>query len=249
MFVWHAGGIEDVPADDAWLDERERIRFARMTHAKRLSESRLSRWTAKNTAAAALGIGTSRSDLERIAVRNAPDGAPELFVDDEPIDAIIAMTDRSDWAVTAVRSGHERIGCDLEVVEPRSGAFVADYFTPTEQLVVAGGDHDLLANLIWSAKESALKVLRTGLRRPTRSVEVVLDGRDARHGWRSFLVHVDDGADQWGWWIRYGDFVLTVACAVPCDPPTSLVEPSPLATAIPGHRWMEAPLVRPPPST
>ncbi len=32
----------------------------------------------------------------------------------------------------------------------------------------------LAANLIWPAKESALKVLRTGLRADTRTVEVVL---------------------------------------------------------------------------
>jgi len=29
------------------------------------------------------------------------------------------------------------IGCDLEVVEPRSDAFVADYFTSEEQALIA----------------------------------------------------------------------------------------------------------------
>lgn len=151
------------------------------------------------------------------------------------------MTDRSDWAVTALRAGAERIGCDLEVVELRSRAFVADYFTPAEQALVAAGGHDLMANLIWSAKESALKVPRTGLRRDTRTAEVdLLPSADVPDGvWRPFRVTVADGAEQTGWWIRHGDFVLTVASSIPSDEPRSLDEPSPLATAEPGHRWMQ----------
>lgn len=242
MIEWHAVGVDDVPPDDDWLDAFELRRFARMTHAKRLSESRMSRWTAKTTAAAALGLPTDRAGLARIAVRNAPDGAPELFVDGEPARAVIAMTDRSDWAVTAVRSGTERIGCDLEVVERRSPAFVADYFTPVEQELVAAGDHDVMANLIWSAKESALKVLRTGLRRDTRTVDVAIEpvGADVRGSWLPFTVSVDDGAPQWGWWIRYGDFLLTVAAAIEVPLPESLTEPPTLASAKPTHRWMRS---------
>mgnify|MGYP001817509617 CR=1 FL=1 len=235
---WHAIGMDDVPADDDWLDEYERARFSTMVYPKRLSESRLGRWTAKATIARAFGMDQTRVEMARIAVRNAPDGAPELTIDGASVDAVIAMTDRSDWAVCAIRRGRERIGCDLEVVEPRSPAFVDDYFTPAEREVVAHGDHDLLANLIWSAKESALKVLRTGLRRDTRTVEVTLgDARDG--GWQAFTVEDAEGDPQWGWWIRHGAFVLTVACAVPTDVPVALVHPSPLASAVPTHRWME----------
>lgn len=241
--VWNAVGMDDVPEDDDWLDTAERHRFERMVHAKRRSESRLGRWTAKTTAAAVLGLPPDRQALARVSVRNAADGAPELFVDGAPAAAVIAMTDRSDWAVTAIRSGVERIGCDLEVIEPRSAAFVSDYLTIEEQDTVAAGDHDVMANLIWSAKESALKVLRTGLRRDTRSVQVRLEpvGADtASARWHGFTVAVTDGADQWGWWVRHGDFLLTIACAAPCDAPVALSEPSPLAGAVPTHRWMES---------
>ena len=68
------------------------------------------------------------------------------------------------------------VGCDLELVEPRTPGFVADFLTAAEQQSVASRpDPDAAANLIWSAKESALKVLQTGLRRDTRSVEVAVD--------------------------------------------------------------------------
>lgn len=235
---WHAIGMDDVPVDDDWLDEYERARFSTMVFPKRRSESRLGRWTAKATIACAFGMDQTRAELARIAVRNAPDGAPESTIDGAGIDAVIAMTDRADWAVCAIRRGPERIGCDLEVIEPRSRAFVDDYFTPAERGVVNDGDHDLLANLIWSAKESALKVLRTGLRRDTRTVEVTL-GDARRGGWQSFTVDDAEGDPQWGWWIRHGEFILTVACAVPTEPPVALVDPSPLAGAAPTHRWME----------
>lgn len=239
--LWHASGIAEVPDGSAWMDDVEAHRFARMRYAKRLSEARLGRWTAKQTVTRALDRDATHASLASVIVRNAADGAPELFVDGEPEKYTIAMTDRADWAVTALRQGPERIGCDLELVESRSSRFVSDFFTPAEVRQVAAGDHDLLANLIWSAKESSLKVLRTGLRRDTRTVEVALQEGD-ESTWTPFTVAVDRGTlRHHGWWIRYGEFVLTVAAEVPVDPPTSLVEPSPLAGATPGHAWMEDP--------
>ena len=68
------------------------------------------------------------------------------------------------------------MGCDLEMIEPRSDAFVADYFTVEEQALVArasAADRSRLLALLWSAKESALKALRAGLRLDTRCVIVI----------------------------------------------------------------------------
>ena len=50
-------------------------------------------------------------------------------------------------------------------IEPRSDAFVADYFTIEEQALVArasAADRDRILALLWSGKESALKALREG---------------------------------------------------------------------------------------
>ena len=238
--VWHACGIGEVPDDDAWMDDGERLRFARMRYAKRLSEARLGRWTAKSTVALAFGRASEARVLSEIRIRNAPDGAPELFVDDAHQPYVIAMTDRADWAVTALREGPDRIGCDLELVEPRTRRFVEDYFTPAEVNAVDAGEHDVLANLIWSAKESSLKVLRTGLRRDTRTVEVRLDPGSGQE-WTPFVVDVDGGSDRHhGWWRRFGEFLLTIAAAVPVEPPIGLIDPTPLASAVPGHAWMDA---------
>ena len=91
-----------------------------------------------------------------------------------------------------------------------------DWFTPAERDLVgsdAGGRTvGLLANLVWSAKESALKVLQTGLRRDTRSVEVdVVEHDGARALGPARRAVAEEGSAFPGWWRRYGDFVLTVA--------------------------------------
>ncbi len=109
-------------------------------------------------------------------------------------------------------------------------------------MVAADPDrHDLLANTIWSAKESALKVLRTGLRRDTRSVEVRLDLAHSG-GWAAIEVRSVEGAVFPGWWRRFDEFVLTCAATASMPPPVSMVEPPPLTTAVPAHSWMDEPL-------
>jgi 4'-phosphopantetheinyl transferase len=155
------------------------------------------------------------------------------------------MTDRADWAVCAVAPPHVAVGCDLELVEPRSDAFVGDWFTPSEQALVSGAtardDRQLLANLVWSAKESALKVLQTGLRRATRSVEVDVVERTGHDRWARLVVRAEEGQAFPGWWRRYGDFLLTVVTdvtdVVDDEPPVSFEEPPGLAGATPSHSW------------
>ena len=244
---WRSAGMRHVGAGDDWIDQALRARLSSMTYRKRRDEAALGRWTAKHAVASYLGLDPDPPVLRRIVVRNAPDGAPEVDIDGDPLEAVIAMTDRADWAVAMLLAGTRRIGCDLEVVEPRSGAFVRDYFTPAEQdAVSAAASPDLVANLVWSAKESALKVLRTGLRRDTRTVEVTapepFDG-GAERRWHPLTVSTIEGDRFPGWWLRTGAFVLTCASEVDTDPPRSLDEPPALLEATPTHGWLDDPLV------
>ena len=241
LISWHAAGMEQVDGSDDWLEPALASRLANMPYTKRRLEARLGRWTAKTTIARSLGIAPHPANLRRIAIRNAADGAPEVDIDGQPLDAVIAMTDRADWAVCALLPGNSRVGCDLELVEPRSEVFVRDYFTPSERELVADRDHpEETANLIWSAKESVLKVLRTGLRRDTRSVSVSLEASGSA-AWSRLSVTTDDGREFPGWWIRFGEFVLTVATELPTPPPVCLEQPEPLQQAQPGHSWMADP--------
>jgi 4'-phosphopantetheinyl transferase len=238
---WLSQGMSDVPGDDAWLAPREAEYLARLRFPKRHSEFRLGRWTAKRAIALWLGRERSSAGLRAIVIDRAPDGAPAAFVDGRPASLYLTMTDRADQAVCLVGPPGTALGCDLELVEPRSDGFVGDYLTASEQRLVAdaaGDGRDLLANLIWCGKESALKVLRTGLRRSTLSVEVSFPGGTHVDGWGPLRVRAVEGAVFPGWWQRFGAFVLTVAATAAFAPPRPFAEPPGLARAVPGQQWL-----------
>ena len=241
---WLAGSVELTPDTDDWLAAAERAYADRQRYTKRRSEFRAARFTAKSAIAHALDLPRDPAVLATIEIRHEESGAPYGCVDGQRIASQLSLTDRADWAVCLLSSGSFRVGCDLELVEPRSAAFVDDFFTEYEQRYVAGhGDpvaRALAANLIWSAKESALKVLTTGLRRDTRSVEVRPEERD--DGWARLDILTAEGMPIHGWWRRYGTFVLTVASAERTAPPEMLEGGPLLDTAAPSHGWLGQPL-------
>jgi 4'-phosphopantetheinyl transferase len=106
---------------------------------------------------------------------------------------------------------------------------------------VAGDDRDMVVNLLWSAKESALKVLGTGLRRDTQTLEVT-PAAPHGDGWGALTVRAVEGTVFPGWWRREGRFLLTVATRVAAPPPATLGDPGVLAAAEPRHSWLERPL-------
>lgn len=238
---WLSCGEGEPPASDSWLSERDRLRLGSMRYTKRYEEARLSRWTAQRAVALFTGLEDDEDGIGQVSMSNAPDGSPRASTP-RGLPISVSSTDRAGWAVTTIAEGDRPIGCDLEIAEPRSRLFVRDYFTPAEQRLVATSTEapELVANLIWSAKESALKVLRTGLRRDTRTVEVSL-GTQMAEGWSDLGV-VCDGVRFPGWWRGFGHFLLTVVTPDATPPPVSLVEPPPLAEAEPVHTWLEKPL-------
>ena len=173
-----------------------------------------------------------------------------MAVRGEPVELEISLTDRAGWAICLVGApgGGERLGIDLELVEPRTERFVDDYLTPTEQAWVrsrpTADDRDAAANLLWSAKEAALKVLQVGLRADTRTVEVTVHDGDpaAAAGWAPLTIAGSGGDRFHGWWRRDGAFVLTVASRSRVPPPTPLTGSADLGRAEPYHSWLDRPL-------
>jgi 4'-phosphopantetheinyl transferase len=249
MLSWHSLGEDDLPPRQDWLSAAEAQRASTMRFTKRRTEWLLGRWTGKEALASVLSLPHDPASLARIEIRTIvvgpAQGAPEVFVDGSRVLVGVSLTDRAGWAVCTV-ADIEEIGCDLELVEPRTDNFVQDYLTANEREAVADppfeASRDLMANLIWSAKESALKVLRTGLRRDTRSVEVVLSPATSVDGWRALVTHTHEGARFSGWWRQYGAFLLTIVTATERPPPRPLQEPPGLATAEPSHSWMAGPI-------
>jgi 4'-phosphopantetheinyl transferase len=238
----------DVPAKDDWLCANEAFRLKGMRFPKRRGDWRLGRWTAKCAFAAYLGCSVEKQLLTEIEIRPAISGAPEVILAGRPAAASISLSHRAGTAMVVIGDPGVTLGCDLEMVEPRSAGFIADYFVPEEQALVAStyaADRPALLALLWSAKESALKALRQGLRLDTRSVLVNIpdnshipggnvltpaaQGGPARpqpasnsiqDGWRTLQIRCIN-ADHilHGWWQHTGNFVRTVVADSPLLPP------------------------------
>jgi 4'-phosphopantetheinyl transferase len=242
MGWWLAVGEEAVPTGTGWLAPGEVARAAMLRHPKRHAEYLLRRLAAKRAVAAVAGLPADGAALSRIEVGNQSGGAPVVRVDGSPVGFDISLTDRAGWAVCLVGTS---VGCDLELVEPRSAAFVRDFLTGTEQRFVASRPdavaRQVAANVVWSAKESGLKLLHTGLRRDPRSLEVAVATVAAGWGWCPLVVRVPGQGNYPGWWRRDGGFVLTVVADSAGLPPLALEAPGVLASAVPRHSWLTHP--------
>ncbi|MBZ5724527.1 MAG: 4'-phosphopantetheinyl transferase superfamily protein [Acidobacteriia bacterium] len=221
----------DLPAENDWLSASETDCLNAMRFPKRRADWRLGRWTAKHALAAYRHGPGHREALALLEIRAAPSGAPEAFFSCRPAAVRISISHRAGRAVCAIAGSDAALGCDLELVEPRSEGFLADYFTPEEQALVArapAADRPALATLLWSAKESGLKALRTGLRLDTRSLSVSPNYAPRLAGdsdtWHPLLVHHASGAFH-GWWRKTEGFLFTVVAAPPPAPPVCLEVP------------------------
>lgn len=199
------------PPSLGFLAAGERVRAASMKVPRRRDEFLLGRWVAKSLIASVLDCAPGPA----LEVRAAPSGQPLAFLDGAPLRLSISISHRHGLALAALDESGSALGADLEHVEPRSAAFVRDFFTPREMDAIASGNAEVLANLIWSAKESALKALGTGLRSDTRSVEVELDPLVAGP-WQK--LRILGARPLQGYWRRHGEHVLTVVGSSACEP-------------------------------
>ena len=126
---WLEQSEADLPAGDDWLSAGEVDRLTTMRVPKRRADWRLGRWTAKRALSAYLNLPGHHQALTDIEIRPAPSGAPEAFIANRPASAAISLSHCNGNAICAVAAFGTALGCDLELVEPRSDAFVADYFT------------------------------------------------------------------------------------------------------------------------
>ncbi len=245
---WLQQSEADLPATDDWLCESEAARLSSFRFAKRRADWRLGRWTAKCAVVASLRLPSDLLSLKKIEIIPGSTGQPEVTLRDQTETVTISISHRGGFALCAVALGDLKLGCDLELIETRSDAFIADYFTESEQRLIAQttcAERPLLVSLVWSAKESALKALHVGLRADTRSVEVMeldLQGgwfgkADARRteddlasepsniretDWRALQIQGIGGTDFCGWWQHSKNIVRTIVVTPPPAPPARL---------------------------
>jgi len=215
--AWWTATAGELPRDLDWLADDERARLAGLAVAKRRADFLLGRWIAKRAVAAQW---PGAPPLPAIAIRAAADGAPEAFLAGAPLPLVLSISHSAGRALAAI-AGSAPLGADLERIEPRSPLLVDDYFTADEAARVAAcppGDRDRAITAIWSAKESALKARRTGLREDPRRMRVAL-GRGAPHAaWHPLQVTVDGEPPLAGWWRDHDGYIISVVGAL-TDPP------------------------------
>jgi 4'-phosphopantetheinyl transferase len=226
---WSEQSGSDVPEGNEWLSGSERARLDWLHIPKRRADWRLGRWTAKCAISGLLDLPRNRETMSGIELRPAPSGAPEVFLHGQPAPVAVSLSHSHGAGLCVVAPAGVGVGCDLEIVEPRSPAFLDDYFTGGERTLVErapAAARDRLLTLLWSAKESALKALGCGLRLDTRSVNAAPAGFPPGRGeeWSRVSVAHLDGRTFRGWWRESGDLVRTVVAdpvplrlvALPC---------------------------------
>src|SRR5215831_16948534 len=127
----------NVPAEDNWFSAPEAARLSGMRFAKRRNDWRLGRWTAKRALAVYLNVPAHPEALAEIEIRPAPSGAPEVFFANQPAPVTVSLSHRARTAICAVAMSGAALGCDLEIIEPRSEGFLTDFFTTEEEALVA----------------------------------------------------------------------------------------------------------------
>jgi 4'-phosphopantetheinyl transferase len=216
---WDRAVASEVPADDTWLTDSERLVLARLRVAKRRADWRLGRWTAKALIGGVLDVPPRHVDVEA-----ADDGAPEVFVDGAPTGLSLSLSHRDGVAVAAVAELPTRVGIDLETIEPRSNAFVRQWLSAEEQTALpsTGSARDLWVLCCWTGKEASAKVLREGLRLDVRHA-VVAAGSDVNDWAPLDVTWRNEGIVHRGWWRRLDSGVIAVVTNQPTGPPIGIV--------------------------
>ena len=224
QLFWHECEFAEVPGHTEWLSAEEQSCFSRLRFQKRRDDWLLGRWTAKCAIAAYLREGLTL--FPQITILPDSTGAPTVDIRGRAADLSLSISHREGRAFAAVGPAGVTIGADIELVESHSQVFTEDYFTPeeTEQLRQPHDLHpDALSTLLWSAKESALKLLHLGLRADTRCVSIHIS-HVHRPGttWRQFDAIFVDGRKYQGWWRQSGDRIYSQIGSQPSDAPIEL---------------------------
>lgn len=173
--------LGDLPPHQGWLHPEE-LRFLQtLRFEKRRNDWLLGRWTAKQALLSFFESKCIAINPHSIAILKGSTGAPEMVFESSVPPCSLSISHRDGHAIAAVAPGVVAIGCDLEVIEPRSEAFLSDYFLESELAFLSGiplDQKDLYANLFWCVKESVMKATGEGMGLHPRRVEVEISDMD-----------------------------------------------------------------------
>jgi 4'-phosphopantetheinyl transferase len=210
---WLTRKLSDCPGHNNWLGKQEKAVLDNLRFTKRRSDWRLGRWTAKQVIKNFLISESEDISFSRIEILADPDGAPKVYLKNKPALFTISISHSHGRAFCALAPSNKPIGCDIEFIEPRDENFICDYFTTEEMAWVKSCKqtlNPLISNLIWSAKESTLKVIKQGLRMDTRSVNTFKCEPGNTQNWQPLEIELNKSKKYFGWWKTMEGFVLTI---------------------------------------
>lgn len=217
-----------------WLSDAEREQALALRFEPRRRDWLRGRRAAKEAVARVMRERWDTAPpLADVAIEPAPGGAPRArlsraaapaggFAPGQHLPVAVTISHRAGAVFCAAAAADEvagTLGADLELLEPRSAAFVADFLRAEETAACPA--------IVWSAKEAVLKALGLGLTVDTRTLAcvpedvpaptagVLVDGE----GWRTFrLLESPPGAGSVRLtclWRTRGPFVQTLAYGRP----------------------------------
>jgi len=185
---------------------RHAARHRQWQHGRHLAKALL------REEASALGIPAFSA--QGLWIRRSLAGWPQVLdAAGHPQPVKLSISHCGAWAVAAAcRPEQGRVGVDLEKVEPRSQAFIGDYFSPGEIAIIQAGEPARSATLLWTIKEAVLKSLGVGLSEATTAVQVRELPMDRSADWQTATVSLrDHPAPQLWWRLVEGDHILSLA--------------------------------------
>lgn len=216
--------LTDVPENDDWLSGREQALLSKLRFPKRRNDWRLGRWTAKR--AYSILVSDQTASISELDIIAAEDGSPGIYVGGGKASVNLSISHSHGSGFCAIAPENVAVGCDMERVGNESPGFFEDYFRPEETLFCREAPESIKSiagYLIWSAKESCLKVLREGLRRDTRSVRIDVDFKGETGSWNNWTGHCMETAMVFhGWWRFEDGFIYTLASDKPNAIPREL---------------------------
>lgn len=217
-----------------WLSSEEGDYWATLKTEKRRRDWALGRRTGKRLVIEFLKERTGRLFADdQVVIMPHGDGWPLVAIpalNEKSPPITLSISHSHEYVFCAVMEGPEKpLGVDIEKIEPRTAAFIEDYFTLAEQTFlnsvtttsVATTQLDTTVNTIWSGKEAALKAIRRGLAEDTRTVSSLphpsltdeTEWLPMRIVWNN-IRHERPKPELGGLWRTIDGFVLTIAYAV-----------------------------------
>lgn len=183
---WLLKKINILPEDDTWLSDAEAERLEVFRYSKIHEDWLAGRWAAKHLLRKTILL--AGSNLRELSILNEPSGAPYAEFKGRLLGGSLSISNRGGFTAAAFSSSPSlNVGIDIETIEEKSAGFIEDHFTVNEGVALNNLEpkrRDLMASLLWSAREAMIKAQKVGVQIDKREFEFQIMGSHPASGWQ-----------------------------------------------------------------